>query len=406
MGSERGIAMIWWVIVLLVLFLVTAGLAYDRYSYGEDRDKENATLKAELREEQQKVRDELQRRQALSTQVGFTAEAGGMESEPARIDEAIRRYKEVFQEPGQDPADKTLQAILERAATKYRGLAERLQAAERERNQARSNEDAARDSSTTVVRGKDARISELENEKQQVEDRLTNTTQTKDQEIEGLRSRLNQAQEQMTAQAAEHKTIVTELRAQVDRYRNLAAEVAIVTERVTRNNNADGRILARVVGSHKVYVDIGARDGLTEGTHFEVYELGKGSEVIAKGQIVIQEVHPEYSVAAISEESDINHPVAAFDLVRNPLFEGGKKPKFFLMGDMTGRLSNQETEALIRKMGGEVVKEVTADVDFIVVGRKESETATPFESRKEWEMARLFRVEFIDAAYLLDYLTN
>ncbi|MBN2490450.1 MAG: hypothetical protein JXQ29_06335 [Planctomycetes bacterium] len=406
MGSERGIAMIWWVIVLLVLFLVTAGLAYDRYSYGEERDTEVANLKAELKSTQEKVQAELQQRLDLSKVVGFASEAGGMVSEPGRIDQAITRYKDVFQEPGQDPADRCLEKILERAVSKYNNLAGRLRAAEQERDQARSNEDAARDSAETVKRGKEARIAEIENEKQQVEDRLTNTTQTKDQRIEELQGRLNQAQEQLVAQAAEHKTIVTDLRTQVDRYRNMAQDASERNERLRRNNDADGKVLARVVGSHRVYVDIGARAGLTPGTYFEVYELGKGNDVIPKGRVVIQEVHGEYSVAAIDREFDTYKPVAAHDLVRNPLFETGKRPKFFLMGDMTGRLSNQQTEALIEKSGGEVVRKVTADVDFIVLGRKESESALPFENREEWELARIYKIEIIDPAYLLDYLTN
>jgi hypothetical protein len=406
MGSERGIAMIWWVIVLLVLFLSAAGLAYDRYAYGEDRDKEVDTLNQKLADSEKNTQEQIRLFQNLSEKVGYKADAGSLESEPIRIQEAIDRYKEIFQEPGQDSADKTLQDLMERAATKYRALASRLASAEAERDQARANEDAARESGQTIVRGKDTRISELENEKQQVEDRLTNTTNTKDQEIEQLRSQKNQLQEQLVAQANEHKKVVTDLRTQVDRFRNLAQEASKRIDRIRRNNNADGQVLARVVGTNKVYLDVGARDGLLAGTHFEVYELGKGNEVIPKGRVVVQEVNPEYSVAAIEKEFDPYRQVAAYDLVRNPLFEGGKKPKFFLMGDMTGRLSNQETEALIRKAGGEVVTEVTVDTDFIVLGRKESENATPFENRKEWDLANIYKIEIIDPAYLLEYLTE
>ena len=66
MGSERGIAMIWWVIVLLVLFLAASGLAFDRYSYGVDKEKEIEDLQEELKDAEKLTQAEIQKRVDLS----------------------------------------------------------------------------------------------------------------------------------------------------------------------------------------------------------------------------------------------------------------------------------------------------------------------------------------------------
>jgi hypothetical protein len=406
MGSERGIAMIWWVIVLLVLFLAAGGLAYDRYADGVEKAVTIAKLRQDLDDTEKLVQKELDKRQALSNLVGFKAEASDLVSEPARIDDAIQSYKEIVQDAGQDQADKTLETILQRFAVKYRSLVSRLAEAETQRDKARSDEDAARETHSNQIRGKEQRITELETDKQQVEDRLTNMTTTKDQAIEELRGRVSQLQEDKATLASEYKKKEKDYLTQIERQTNLAKDASKHYASVRRNNNADGRIVARVAGSNKVYINIGARNGLKEGTTFETYVLAKGNQVIPKGNIIVQEVKAEYSLAAIQDELDRFDPVAEGDLIRNPLFASGQRPKFFLMGDMTGRLTNQETEALIRKLGGEVVKKVTPATTFVVIGRKESENAQPFANRDDYQLAKLFNIEFIDSQYLIDYLTN
>jgi len=406
MGSERGIAMIWWVIVLLVLFLAAGGLAYDRYADGEEKAVAIAQLKKELKDTEKLVQKELDKRQSLSNLVGFKAEASDLVSEPARIGDAIQSYKELVQDAGQDQADKTLESVLQRFAVKYRSLVSRLAEAETQRDKARSDEDAARNTHSNQIRGKEQRITELQTEKQQVEDRLTNMTTTKDQEIEGLRGKVSQLQEEKVTLASDFKKKEKDYLTQIERQTNLAKDASHHYASVRSNNNADGRIIARVAGSNKVYINIGARNGLKEGTQFETYILAKGNQVVPKGNIIVQEVKAEYALAAIQDELDRFDPVAEGDLIRNPLFASGQKPKFFLMGDMTGRLSNQETEALIRKMGGEVVKKVTPATTFVVVGRKESENAPPFANREDYRLAELFKIEFIPSQYLIDYLTK
>ena len=408
MASERGIAMIWWVIVLLVLFLAAAGLAYDRYNFGEEQLRKIAEQKVLLKESQDQTVEEVMRRQELCQVVGFKAEEGGLESEPGAIKDAIERIKGTkgLEDPGQDAADTTLEAMLKRLQKKNEAVQRRLVAAEQERDRARNDEDAARESADTVKRGKDQRIAELEGEKQQVEERLTNITQTKDQEIEGLRGSVNSAKERTAQVEEEARKEKKDLVTMLEREKNLKRQASERIISIKKNNNADGKVSARVSGSNKVIVSIGAMRGVKEGTQFEVYELGKGNEVLKKGWVTIQEVKPDFSVAIIESEVDEFNPIAGADLIRNPLFESGKQPTFYLMGDMTGRLSNQQTEALIKKMGGKVVKDVTVHTDFVVLGRKESDEAVPFENRPEWEHVKDFNIEIISPEYLMQYLAR
>ena len=404
MGSERGVAMIWWIIILLVLLLAVAFLAYDRYSFAEEQVADNKIVEKENKELNKKIAAEIDNRRELSQLVGFTG--GAMQSSKEAIQREIDTLKGVFKEEGQDRADATLEDMLTRMKTKFSSLQRRLESASTERDKARADEDSARELAKTTVRTKEQRITELESEKQQVEDRLTNTTNTKDQQIEELRGQVSGVQEQLSAREVEHKKEKKNLQTEVEKQANMASEAAKHALSQKMNNTADGWIVQRVGRGTKVFVNLGARDGVKEGVQFEVYELGKGNKIIQKGRIVIQKVEPDYSEAAVLSEVDKYDPIAKADLIRNPLFLSGKKPKFFLMGDMTGRFTNQQIEALIQKMGGEVVKKVMVDTTFLVLGRKESESAEPFENRGDWERAKRFNIEIIPSSYLLEYLGN
>lgn len=406
MGSERGIAMIWWVIVLLVLFLAAAGLAFDRYSDGVEKQKTIDEQKVEIKNVERKSREEIQKRVELSGLIGFKPDEGSQESDPESIRSAIDTFKNQFQDPSQDAVDTTLQQILMRAVQKYGIIARRLADAEAARDTARSNEDAARETANSISAQKDTRIGELENEKQQVEDRLDNLTKTKDQDIEGLRGKVSTLQQEKGDLENSHKKVVKGLETERDRERNLAKDASNRDIRIKKNNKEDGKILQRQTDGNKVWINLGFTHGLKEGIQFEVFDYVKGNVIRPKGNLVIQEVHKGYSIAALTNEVFEFDPVVVGDLIRNPLFEKGKQPVFFLMGDMTGVLSNQETVRLIGKNGGKVATKLTANVDFVVVGRKESENATPLENRPEWENAKTFKIEFISSKDLIKYLTK
>ncbi len=406
MGSERGIAMIWWVIVLLVMFLAAAGLAFDRYSDGVEKQKANDTLKEEKKDAVRNSQEEITKRVELSSLIGFKPDEASQESDPESIRSAIENFKGTFQDPSQDSADTTVQQILMRAVQKYNIIKRRLADAEAARDTARSNEDAARETGNNIAGQKDTRIGELENEKQQVEDRLDNLTKTKDQDIEGLRGKVSTLQQEKVDQDNSHKKVVKGLETERDRERNLARDASERIKRVKKNNKEDGKIIARQANGNRVYVNLGFTHGLKEGTHFEVFDYVKGNKIRPKGDLVIQEVHGGYSIAALTNEKFEFEPVVQGDLIRNPLFEKGKRPVFFLLGDMTGALSNQETVRLIEKSGGKVDTKVHADVDFIVVGRKESENATPLENRPEWNLGITFKIEFLSSKDLIKYLSK
>lgn len=401
MASQRGIAMIWWVIVLLVLFLAAAGYAYDRYAADEEKAQQIAALKKEKVDLLQANQDEIEKRRQLSQFVGYTD--GGAMSQPSGIAAAVERTKQIFVDADRDAVDNTLQAMLGRAEQKIAILSRQLADKEAEVKQARSNEDAARTSSQTTISEKDAALRTALSDKQTVETNLSNTTRAKDQEIESYRERIAQKDDEIVRLQKDFKEKMRQLTQDRDRLAAQVKEVAKTYTSIVQNDGKDGMVTARAAGGTTVYIDVGSRHGLKTGTQFEVFEYVKGNIPRRKGQIVIQEVSPNSARAALIAETDRYDPVAQGDLIRNPLFERNKSPKFYLLGDMTGRWSNQQTAAMISDMGGQVVTQVTPSVDFVVVGRKESGLAVPFESRPEWELIQNYNLEIIDTDYLEKY---
>lgn len=403
MGSERGIAMIWWVIVLLVLFLAAAGFAYDRFSANEATLEENAKLKKELTAEVKAREDELAKRRDLSNLVGYKPDDSATNSVPAVIERAMAKFREQVQDPERDAADDTLEALLARAIRQISSLKSQVSEHTEASKRARSAEDEARATAKTQLQEKDSAYQTLQGEKDQVESRLSNTTQTKSQEIEELRGKLNTKEEEVAALVKAQKEKIRQLETERDKYENRAKAASARIISIRKNNKADGQILARVGSGNRVYVSVGSVNGLKEGTSFEVFEYAKGNRVRSKGRLVIQEVKPNFALAAITSEVDQYDPIESNDLIRNPLYQANKKPKFYLMGDMTGRFSNQQTAALIKSMGGEVVPEVTVDTDFVVLGRKESADAPEFKTREAWSRAQNYNIEIINADYLAAY---
>ncbi len=127
-----------------------------------------------------------------------------------------------------------------------------------------------------------------------------------------------------------------------------------------------------------VYLDIGKDDRVYKGLTFSVYdknapipEDGRG-----KAEIEVFQVGQTISFAKVVRSSRTN-PIVADDIVANLIWDTKTSNNFIVVGDFDfdgdGRLDYggaEKIKQLIERWGGKIVKTVSVNTDFVVIGQK------------------------------------
>ncbi len=145
----------------------------------------------------------------------------------------------------------------------------------------------------------------------------------------------------------------------------------------------DGQIAGIDSGAGRVFINLGRAQKVRLGMTFSVYSSATelrpdetGAYPRGKASIEVIAVDDGSSTCRVLTESKGN-PVVKGDVIANAVYDPTKSYKFVVWGnfdaDRDGRSSPQEKmdiEAMILAWGGEVVEELTGDVDFLVLGER------------------------------------
>ena len=137
----------------------------------------------------------------------------------------------------------------------------------------------------------------------------------------------------------------------------------------------DGKIVSVVPAEGMVYLNIGTKDRVTEGLQFSVYpytgipQSGKG-----KGVLEVVNVRPDVCEARILQQSK-DSPIIAGDVVANLVFDSLRSYNMLVEGnfDLNGTgeatpVGNKAIRELIRRYGGNVVKDLSVETNFVILG--------------------------------------
>lgn len=236
-------------------------------------------------------------------------------------------------------------------------------------------------------------------------------------QISDMREQISEEQEKAERKLEEFRGIrskyETELNQARDELRKFTAR-----ERQTADVIADGSILKTDYETKIAIIDIGSSNGVKRGYRFEVFQIRAGVHRESKGFLEVKTVNPETStcimlerdidfprcpvcgyVAHLPEElycpycsggtSGIgvqklsaspkkvtiginpDNPIAADDLVWNPLFGGAKGNTIVYKGDplLPNRFSRHFIEDIITWYGNGLEKDISAEVDLVVAGK-------------------------------------
>ena len=145
----------------------------------------------------------------------------------------------------------------------------------------------------------------------------------------------------------------------------------------------DGTIIGMGDTGKRVFLSLGSDHKIQLGMTFTVYNDAasirpdeNGNYAPGKGTVEVISLTPTSATARITSEARGN-PIVKGDVIANALYDPNKIYRFVVFGnfDMNGDgvatpLERQDIEATIREWGGQVVADLTGDVDFLILGER------------------------------------
>ncbi|NOX59099.1 MAG: hypothetical protein GXP29_09610 [Planctomycetes bacterium] len=205
----------------------------------------------------------------------------------------------------------------------------------------------------------------------------------RDDEIDAFDAQIEKIKDQSSADIQKQRSETRKCQADYDellaRHQELQAKlgqsqitpIPMATARV-----GDGRILKASPGDPIVYINLGREDHLTLGLEFAVYDALSGipEDGRPKARIEVVAIHRQSAeckiVSLIRDQMILEE-----DIIANPIYDRHQALKFFVMGEFDlngdGRddpRGRRDIESLIEQWGGTSVAELSAKVDFVVLG--------------------------------------
>ncbi len=404
-NSNRGAAQVslMWAISLLVVALVSIFLAYSANSKITVLEGELATSKAEVTRftgVANGLRDQIM---DIGVQVGWQPSS----TEGPRLDgvkSAITELGANF--PSVDPTAASLEAIQAGLITDYTASQSRVADLERQVDQLRGDLDARQSENDTAIAQKDQTIATLRSENQDLTNNLNGQIVDLERQRDGLRdqyrdldTRLQQTVDQKDAEIvlAIQGTASMKLRNDVlsDRLNRVAR----------RAEMPDGSVLTANANIGKAWIDLGRRDRVNPGLTFEVLDRVSG---LAKGHLTVLSIEEERAECRVTDLLDRYNPISSDDLVRNAMFDPGRRPVAVLLGNGYGRYNASDMKAKLAEVGISVVEELSYEVDYLLLGTpffdEETGDMVPWESQDNYKVAQGLSVEVVPRRDWLTWL--
>ena len=408
-----------WLVVMIVLVLAAAGVAYMISSDSAKKDETIAALTREKADATTRYESARQKVRDLSKVVGYRDENDpASESNPQQINDLIKQLHEQYSKDGEVGVDATTTArVIDALRTRVDDL-------KRERDEARGQATTAETARTSlqanladVTRQKDEAAAMLQKQLQDERDRNASQEQADKTHIEDLNKRLADAESRAKTEKDDLEKRLGASEGEMRKREARIAELGKKVEFIKQPDQPDGSVI-QVSTANTCYIDLGTRDLLRRGTRFKVFTYGKGGEMRDKGMIEVTSVNDSMAEATVVDLKDRFDPIARGDKIAAPNYDP-KMPREFVL---TGRFPTGYSRAMVKDrliaLGAKVADHVGPNTDFLVVGDREdavapsadasaTEGGTPAEDAgdsEEMKKAQLYRVQILPVREILDYL--
>lgn len=259
--------------------------------------------------------------------------------------------------------------------------------------------DAARVQAQTDQKNAVDRIKAIEDNHQKTVDALSAEVGQYRAEVETYRSGADDYKKQIDAQSAKESTEYAETKKRLEvQLAKLTDEKLILENQLAvlrgqknletfrgraEESLVDGEIIGLNNADRSVALSIGAREKVALGMTFSVYsdansikQDANGRYAPGKATLEITSVDDTSSTARITSEVKGN-PVVRGDVIANALYDPRKIYKFVVFGNfdtdrdrLATALERQDAESMIMAWGGQIVPDLSGEVDFLVLGER------------------------------------
>lgn len=258
-------------------------------------------------------------------------------------------------------------------------------------------------------------VREANNKFNKLQDESIENQRKGELEKKHLMEQVEAARKETTRLVKEHANVEVRLRNDIQsRQRRIDELTKKQRKGFIETSQPDGEITYADAQLGYGWIDLGKVHGLRRGTRFQIYQYAKGGRQKVKGYCEVKKVEQDMAQVAILPDyeyfdpdtkerfvlPDPQDPVVKGDLIRSPVFEKDAQPKFYFLGQKLANryYTKDELVKKIEEFGGKVLKELTVEVDFVVVLVKGE------EDTKNYELATQLGATFMKEEELLDYI--
>lgn len=380
-GGVSGIHI--WLIAFVALWLTSTVLLVLLYTDQKDLVSQNEQLQRSAQS------DADQLRQARAAQAAIAELATGAPQDPpevvrTKVGDLRTRIAQERRLP--NAAAFTAFSALEALETLYQAFtSENQKLAQANQQNAQLAEQVAQlaDANSNQVAQFNAQVSDFERQLAETREEWEQHRAERDREVDGFNQQLKdidaRANKDIQIQREETKRVLAKFEELHSRFTELKArlgELQITPQELITARQPDGYIVAAEPAERVVYINLGREARLVLGLQFAVYSAASGipADGRAKARIEVVNIF-DYGAECRVVQVHGREPVIEGDLVANPVFDPSRPMKFMVIGrfdlDGDGEFEPEgarQIELLIQNWGGEVVDELSAQVDFTVVG--------------------------------------
>ncbi len=405
--SETGAGQVGllWVVFLMVLVLGLAGFAYIAFKDKASLEKKYEDAKVSADANQEKFENISETLRNLTKVVGFRDETIAVSySSKEAIGETLLSLKDKYPDYISDDAG-TLQKLITGVEAAYsdvtKKLAETRQNFENEVELRRTAEGNV----NTIEDEKNNRITELEAQLNDEQQRAQSQLDEDNQRISNLQAQLDEAEGRVREAENSASTLKERLESEINKLSSRISAQAKKLEVLREPDLPDGSVLNTSSGSQMAYIDIGRIHGLRRGTKFEVFRYGKGGELLPKGWLEVRDVEKDTALCGILDTVDRFDPIVNGDILVNPHFVRNMEKTFVFLGDFPASLSKGFVKERLTALGAKVDEKISSRTDILVLGDKErGEFAPELVDTSEYKLADQFGVQIMRVNELAAYI--
>ena len=257
----------------------------------------------------------------------------------------------------------------------------------------------------------DATVAGIASQLKETQAQLGDYQKANEQVMETLKGNAGKAEDQLRKAGDLHLAELGERDKKLTEMRNRLND-ALATLKQLRGQpdiyagakEVDGKVIRSLPGDPYVYVNLGAKDRVTLGMTFSVYNAGEGIPTSGEGKATIEitSIYDDVSAGKIISRKG-SQPVLEGDLIANAIYSKTRKHKFLVVGrfdlDNSGTATPGESDkvkAMIAEWGGETTSVVDTTTDFVVAGQGPPQpvappaTASPIDKQRYQESVTAF----------------